>query len=326
MMASNPVSLPTPAWALSSKETLVIPPHLKPGDALAIVAPGFLVTPGQIAHFLPLAEAAGLQVRLGQHLYAEWGPFAGTDEQRLADLQWALDDPQTKAVFFGRGGYGLSRLLHRIDWRHFATRPKWLAGFSDLTLLLNQVVGMGTACLHSPVAISARKPEIIPYIEKTLGLLMGQPWQLDFAAEEGSVSQLDVTGPLIGGNLSLLASAVGTAAWPQLKGAILIIEEVGEAWYHVDRLFWHLRRAGVLDELKAVVIGQMTEMRPTRIDFPLSLPEIVQQALAGLNVPVVLGLPAGHDDEVNEPLPLGLPVRLRVENGLVRMEMVEPRS
>jgi muramoyltetrapeptide carboxypeptidase len=232
----------------------------------------------------------GFRFRLGAHALAQDGYLAGDDDARLADLQSALDAPDSKAVWFSRGGYGVARLLDRVR----LSRPKLLVGHSDLTVLLLHAARLHGACaLHGPFVSELGEPEAFHAASLT-AMLAGRAVTLPVSAAEVLLPGSGA-GPLVGGNLTVLAHALGTPFAPETRGAVLLLEDVGEEVYRLDRLLQHLRLAGVFEGVRAVLLGSLAAP-PTRRTFPgdRDLEQVLREALVPLDVPVVQGLPLGH--------------------------------
>jgi muramoyltetrapeptide carboxypeptidase len=263
---------------------------LSPGDQIDVVSASFAVRPERLTAGVAALESMGFRVRLGAHALAQDGYLAGADDARLADLQFALDAPDSKAVWFSRGGYGVARLLDRLRF----TRPKLLVGHSDLTVLLLRAARLQGACaLHGPFVSELGEPETF-HAASLADMLAGRTVTLPLPA--GSIVVPGrAAGPLVGGNLTVLAHALGTPFAPETRDAVLLLEDVGEEAYRLDRLFHHLRLAGVLEGVRAVLLGSL-EAPPTRRAFPCdrTVEDVLDDVLRPLGVPVVRGLPLGH--------------------------------
>ena len=234
-------------------------------------------------------ESMGFRVRVGAHALDGDGYLAGSDAVRLAELQQALDAPDSACVWFARGGYGMARLLDRVRPGH----RKLLVGHSDLTVLLHLAAASGARSLHGPFVSELGNGEAFhaPSLEAALA---GRPVVLPFSREQVLVPGR-AEGRLAGGNLTVLAHALGTSFAPETRGAVLLLEDVGEETYRLDRLLHHLRLAGVFDGVRAVLLGSL-DAPPTRRPFPpdRDLADVLREVLFPLGVPVVRGLPLGH--------------------------------
>ena len=269
-------------------------PLLKRGDRIAVVATGFAVRPELLDAGLARLRAMGLEPVLAPHAREVDGYLAGSDAQRAADLDAALRDPGLAGVWFARGGYGTARILGNVDWRPIARRPKTFVGFSDLTAFFAAASRRaGARCLHGPTVADLATDGA--WDEPSLRAALAGRAQT-FRPERGQVLVAGrASGPLVGGNLTVLAHLLGTRDAPRFEGAILFLEEIGEEAYRVDRLLTHLARAGVLGRVAGVLLGDF-DVPPTRREWPPDLPlaAVLGERLGGLGVPVVLGIPSGH--------------------------------
>jgi muramoyltetrapeptide carboxypeptidase len=311
---------------------LVRPPKLVPGSRIALVAPaGPLLERDDLTRAEALCGALGYEPVLGNNAYARYGYLAGSDEARLADLNSALRDDSIDAVWCIRGGYGSTRILDRIDYNEIARRPKALIGFSDITALLNAVIRVSSVVtFHGPVArasmseFTRRHFECVLASPNAAGRLgrLPEPAGLLIPREDRIVTLRGgrAEGPLLGGNLSLLQSLIGTPYCPELGGAILFLEDVGEELYRVDRMFAHLRNAGLLQGLAGVVVGRFSDLKRSGADGALGFDEVLTTYLAPLGVPVAYGFPVGHI-ESQWTLPLGVRARLDADN--CELELLE---
>jgi muramoyltetrapeptide carboxypeptidase len=291
----------------------IIAPFLQPGDVIGICAPARKVSPEEMKDGIDLLLAKGFQVKVSQHLYGEFNQFSGTDDERAADLQSLIDDSEVKAIVFARGGYGWVRIIDQINFSSLEKHPKWLIGFSDVTVLhshLNIHISMCT--LHAPMMINLmnekRNEEAT---DTTIDILTGK----NIRYSEKNLNALNrngiCEGELVGGNLSLLYALAGTPSDLATDGKILFIEDLDEYLYHIDRMIMQLKRAGKLTNLKGLIVGGMSDMRDNTIPFGKSAVEIISEAVAEYNYPVCFDFPSGHVDR-NLPLVLGADVRLEV--------------
>lgn len=286
---------PVPAPALARA-----PRWPRPGQPLGMVAPAGAFSPQAFEAGLRVLEdlAPGLTVRADQELAGRDGYFAGGDQERAAHLQGFLTDPGMGLVMAVRGGFGCSRLLPLLDLAACAQAGGCLLGFSDLTCLLNALAGRGLMALHGPVLTQLPRLDQ-PSLDDLAALLAGRrPWPLSLSGQ--GLRPGRATGPLLGGNLTLLCHLLGTPWFPPLKGAILLLEDTGEAAYRLDRLLTQLELAGVLSQAAGVAVGWLSQEAP----WPEGLAATVERRLAALSRPVVTGLPFGHG-VANRLLPLG---------------------
>ncbi|WP_250008414.1 LD-carboxypeptidase [Actinoplanes sp. M2I2] len=275
--------------------------RLGEGDLVALVSPSGASEPGRVAATVAALEGWGLRVRLGEHAGGRHAFFAGTDDERLADLNGALRDPAVRGVFCLRGGYGLQRIVDRVDFAAVRADPKVVLGFSDITALHAALWHeAGLATVHGPTAGQFdRGPASLTVRAARRAVTGGDPVAVTATRAEPTYAvRVDgvASGTLLGGNLSLLASTVGTPHALDLTGAILLLEEVEEQPYRVDRMLVQLRRAGWLRDLRGVAVGQFTRCADTNPHYPPIL-DVLREHLTPLGVPVLGGLPIGHGDE-----------------------------
>ncbi|GAA4451483.1 LD-carboxypeptidase [Phytohabitans houttuyneae] len=276
--------------------TALLPRALRPGDTVMLVSPSGPTRPERVARGIELLTGWGLRPLLAPNAYARQGYFAGADALRAADLNAAFADPEVRGVLCTRGGYGAQRIVDDIDMAAVRRDPKVVAGFSDITALqLALWRGARLATVHGPGAawLDERTPP--GSAESLRSALMATDPIVVKRVETEETAPVTVpgtaTGPLIGGNLSLIVSTVGTPDFPDLRGAILLVEDVSEAPYKVDRMLTHLRRAGALDGVAGVAVGQFTDCAD---GWPVTVSDVLAERLGDLGVPVLGGLPIGH--------------------------------
>jgi muramoyltetrapeptide carboxypeptidase len=314
-------------------KALVRPPRLVPGSRIALVAPaGPILEKDDVTRAEDLCRALDYEPLVGKNAYRKHGYLAGTDDERLADLNAALNDPGINAIWCIRGGYGSIRILDRVDYEAMARRPKALIGYSDITTLLNAVLRCtGVVTFHGPVARAAMPGFSRRHFMRVLGsneppgILERVPPPEDvLIPQESRIVTLGsgiAEGPLIGGNLTLMQCLVGTSYLPDFAGAILFLEDIGEHLYRVDRMLAHLRTVGVLQRLAGAIIGRFTELERAGPDGALGLDEVLATYFEPLRIPVAYGFPIGHI-EAQWTLPLGIRARLNADAGEV--ELLEP--
>ncbi|MBP6230775.1 MAG: LD-carboxypeptidase [Paludibacteraceae bacterium] len=287
------------------------PPFLKQGDTIAIISPSGVVEATLVFNAKEVLESWGYKVLLGHSYLAENGRFAGTDEQRIADIVWALTDENIHAVFCSRGGYGLIRLLDKIDWNKVVQSPKMIVGFSDITVLHNVCAQLGIYSVHSPMAKHLAIDALDSSSTYLRELLQGNV--PNYSVEPHPFNRNGkVEGKLIGGNLSVLYGLRGTPYDLDYTDAILVLEDIGERAYHLDRMMYNLLLGGVFTQIKGLVVGQFSDI-PTDESFPYSPYEIIQQVVSLYDFPVCYDFPVGHVKE-NFPLLLGAQYALTISS------------
>jgi muramoyltetrapeptide carboxypeptidase len=294
---------------MQAQTTMITPPYLEKGDTVAILATARKHIVKSMQPTIDLLESWGLHVVIGKSIGLEENQLAGTDAQRAADLQEQLDNPNIKAIWCARGGYGTVRVVDLIDFTQFKKHPKWLVGFSDVTVLHNHLNTMGYKSIHGimPISLAKATPEAI----ETLRLsLFGQP--LQYAIDSHPMNRIGkASGELVGGNLSILYSLLGSPSAIDCKDKILYIEDLDEYLYHIDRMMMNLKRNGCLESLKGIIVGSMTDMKDNDIPWGKNALEIVQDVTKKYDIPMIFNFPAGHIHD-NRALILGSNVTLEV--------------
>ena len=270
------------------------PPFLKKHDRVAIVSPSYAIGEDKIESAVRILAEWGLKAETGKNVLKREGPFAGSDDERISDFQKAVDDPSVRAVFCSRGGYGWLRIIDKIDFSPLRKSPKWFIGFSDVTVLhcwLTEKCKITS--IHGEMPLNyANKEKSQETLDSLRQAVFGNFRPVVWNGK--SVRAKEVAGEITGGNLSLLYSLIGTAAEPATHGKILFIEEVGEYLYHLDRMMHSLRLAGKLRNLKALVVGGMTEMTDSKTPWGMSAGETIASVVKGYRYPVFFNFPAGH--------------------------------
>jgi len=296
---------------------MIQPKKLKPGDKICIISPSRTIQEPQIREAIKILQQWGLQVELGKHVYDSYGYFAGTDNDRVSDLQMAIDDPEIRAVFCSRGGYGMSRILDDLNFEMLLKNPKWIIGFSDITALHIQLNNVGIQSVHGlmPVQYDYMGTEQSLQSLKTLLLTDSLDYQLPGKADniEG-----EVTGEIIGGNLSLLVDSLSTKSEIYTDGKILFVEEIDEYLYKLDRMFNQLKRGNKLSGLKGLVVGDFSEQKDTNIAFGQTLEQIVLHHTREFDYPIAFNIPIGHEP-YNLAIPCGRDMKLKVSKSAVTL-------
>ena len=308
---------------------MIQPPFLKEGDKIGICATARWLTLEQWEPAKRILESWGLVPVVMPQVFAQQGQLAGTDQDRIDGLMQCLQNPEIKAVLIARGGYGTVRVVDAIPDEVILKSNKWLCGYSDVTVLHNRWNNLGMATIHCsmPISFEACTPLAL---EQLRGALMGH-WQNRTWTGE-SQNWKDATAPLVGGNLSVIYSQLGSSTQLKTDGCFLLLEDVDEMFYHLDRMMQGLLRAGLLDSIKGIVVGGLTQMKDntpsygfsTDNPWGFSAEEIMMQYAERLNVPIVFGFPAGHWEQ-NEGVYLGRSLRIsrtEKDNQCFTMELV----
>lgn len=274
---------------------MIVPPALQKGDTIALISTARKIDENDLGFVLETLKAKGFDVQLGKHLLASHHQFCGTDEQRAADLQQAINDEHVRAILCFRGGYGTVRILDKVDFSPLVNHPKWIGGYSDVTALHNTLNGLGVASLHStmPVNFKNNTPESL---QSLFDGMTNKPLNYKFDAHPLNI-QGECRGKLVGGNLSMLYSLCGTKYDIDTSGCILFLEDLDEYLYHVDRMVQNLKLGGKLKNLKGLIVGGMTDMNDNDTPFGKQANETILEAVAEYDYPVCFGFPAGHIDD-----------------------------
>jgi muramoyltetrapeptide carboxypeptidase len=272
------------------------PPPIETGNSIGIVAPGRKIDALSIAATKQIVEDLGYNVVLGRNLYTQNHTYlSAADEERLSDLQFMLDSPDINAILCARGGYGTTRIIDRLDFTVFRKNPKWVCGFSDITALHLKLQQLGVQSIHSTMPIMFGKPESKSSIDSLFQALKGTPQTI-----EAKGSEFNKTGNsaavLVGGNLSLLADSLGTSTEVDTANKILVIEEIDEYLYKIDRLLVQLKRAGKLNNLAGLVVGHITDCKESELPFGETYQQIILNHVSAFNYPVGFNFPIGHDN------------------------------
>ncbi|MBP8066326.1 MAG: LD-carboxypeptidase [Flavobacterium sp.] len=286
-----------------------IPPYLKKGDTVAIVCTARKFFPEDAQPAIDLLKSWGLEAKLGKTIGLDSCQLGGTDSERAADLQEMLDDDNIKAIWCARGGYGTVRIIDSLDFTKFKKHPKWIMGFSDVTVLHSHLNTLGIASLHSimPFTVPKAPEEVKETLRKAL---FGE--KIKYVVEtKGYEFQGKAKGQLVGGNLSILYSLLGSKSSLNTKGKILFIEDLDEYLYHIDRMMQNLKRNGYFENLKGLIVGSMADMHDNEIPFGQNEVGIITAIAKDYNIPVCFYFPSGHQKD-NRTLVLGKEVELEI--------------
>lgn len=288
----------------------MMPPFLKSGDMVQIVSPASAIHPSYVEGAKRTLSEWNLKVLEGKYARSAYGRFAGTKEERIFDLQQALDDPEVKAIFMSRGGYGLVQIIDKINFEQFKKSPKWLIGFSDISILHAAVNRMGIASIHGIMAKHlAELPATSDAVVYLREILFGRlpVYQLPFHSLN---RQGKITAKLLGGNLSVLMGLRGTSFDLPFEDAVLFVEDTGEKPYQVDRMIQNLRIGGIFEKISGLIVGQFTDYESDPLMMQ-TIEEMFAEAVKNYSYPVCFNFPAGHID-YNLPLLLGENITLEV--------------
>lgn len=293
---------------------LITPPYLQKGDSIVILAPAGILKNREstILKAKKLAESWGLKVVLGKHIFNKNSHFAGTDEERAKDLQKALDNPNIKAIWSGRGGYGSVRVLDKLDYTVFLQHPKWIIGYSDITAFHSHIHNLGVETMHAMMGTSVDdEPEkIVETISSFKKAIFGN--QLKYTIPSSKYNRKGETkGQLVGGNLALIASMLGSDSQINTDGKIIFIEEIGEYKYSIDRMLQSLKRAGYFEKCNGLIIGDISKIKKNSTDWGYTIEELVLDVVKEYNFPIMFDFPAGHEAD-NRALIFGRDVQLSI--------------
>lgn len=295
---------------------MFVPASLKIGDTIGLVCTARKIDYDQILPAIEFFESKGFKVKVGESVGASYHQYAGDDHLRRRDLQKMLDDTTVKAIVSCRGGYGTVRIIDDLYYGNFLDKPKWIIGYSDVTALhshLNHVMGIGTLHATMPINFTTNTDAAI---QSLLDVLTGIP--LKYEIEGHSLNKFgSASGEVVGGNLSILYSLLGTKTLLHTSGRILFLEDLDEYLYHVDRMMMGLKRAGKLQGLAGLIVGGMTDMKDNLVPYGKNAEEIILEHVEEFNFPVCFGFPSGHIND-NRAIKLGSTARLDVSpNGVL---------
>ena len=291
---------------------MIFPKFIKEGATIGIVAPAGKIDNESVNYSKTFLHELGFKVVLGENVFDVYHQFAGSDTLRASDLQHMLNCSDVDVIMCARGGYGTSRIINNLDFTHFLQSPKWIVGYSDITVLHSMLQNrLGVASIHGPMPKNfPGKSHEDQDIKNLFDILKGELPR--YEVQDNPLNRPgEAEGVLIGGNLSILYSLRGTSLDFDPHGKILFIEDVGEYLYHLDRMMMNLKNGGVLKCLRGMIVGQFTEMKDSETPFGATPYEIIHEAVKEYNYPVLFGFPAGHG-AVNQPLVFGKRITLSV--------------
>ena len=299
---------------------MIIPPYLQAGDTIALTASARSITREQIQQAVQLLEAAGFKVLIDEDLFRVHHQFGGNDQERADFFNAMLRHQEVKALWNVRGGYGTGRMVDGIDFEYLRLHPKWLIGFSDYTVIhghVNRQLDMASLHATMPIFLWNKTGEELKEVENAvnsmISVLKGEPLSLDLSnCKAYNVKAFEAQ--VVGGNLSVLLSMMGTASEPDLNGKILFIEDLDEYFYHIDRMMQTLRRSGKLANLKALLVGSFIQMHDHTVPFGSDVEAIIKDHCLDYNYPLIFGVNSGHHLE-NMAIPFGVPAKF--QNGIL---------
>lgn len=290
-------------------------PALKRNDLIRIVSPAKAIEQSFVDFAQSYLESKGYRVVLGEHTLGRSHYLSGTDAERMADMQDALDDPDCKAILCARGGYGSIRIVDKLNWAGFLRQPKWLVGFSDITIFHNQIQAFGLPSIHATMPLNFQS-NTEDALQSLFAALDGKTLKYSYPISSGYFKPGIADGILIGGNLAVLHALLGTPKIPDFRNAILFIEDIGEYLYAIDRMLNSLELAGVFDKISGLIIGGMTNIKDTNPPLGLNMEEIIREKTWFRNFPVCMNFPAGHLED-NRALILGHEALLKVGESVI---------
>jgi muramoyltetrapeptide carboxypeptidase len=290
---------------------MISPQSLMSGDLILIVSPAKAIAPQLIKNAQEFFRARGYRTEIGAHASGQFNYFSGTDEERQADMQWAIDHPEAKAIWCARGGYGAIRIIEKLQWASMLTQPKWLIGFSDITNFHCKLLQLSVESIHGtmPLNFAENSDEsfktLFNSLETNTNILQ---WK-----DPNSING-QCTGETVGGNFSILYSLLGTPICPNFSGKILFLEDLAEQWYHIDRMFESFALKGVFEQISGLILGGFTEMKDTAIPTNFNLQSIVERHFLYRKIPIVYNASLGHMPD-NQAIIVGRKSTLSIQNG-----------
>lgn len=299
-----------------------IPPYLKKGDTIALVCTARKFTPEEAQPAIKLLESWGLKVKLGQTIGLDNFQLGGSDSERANDFQTMLDNDSIQGIWCARGGYGTVRIIDKINFSNFIKKPKWIMGFSDVTVLHSHIHNLGVATLHSIMPFSVPKAEEAAK-ESMRKTLFGENISYEIASSSYK-KKGKANGVLVGGNLSILYSLLGSESSINTENKILYIEDLDEYLYHIDRMMMNLKRNGYFDKIKGLIVGGMTDMHDNQIPFGRNASEIILDITQEFDIPICFDFPAGHLSD-NRALILGEEIEFEVTESSTQVRFMNSK-
>ena len=276
---------------ISMNASAHIPP-LQKGDLISITAPAKSIDASYVHFAANYLEEKGFRVDISKHCLGEYHYFSGTDEERALDLNRAIENPEVKAILCARGGYGCIRIVDQLNWNMFSETPKWLIGFSDVTVFHHHLQGLGFPSIHGSMPLNFEENST-EALDTLLAAISGHSYSISSPTHPSNQFG-EAEGTLVGGNLSIIYSLLGTKDKTSFEGGILFIEDLAEQRYHLDRMLHALIRSGAADGLKGLIVGSFTSMQDTAVPYGKECEDIILEHFGGINIPIAFGFPAGH--------------------------------
>lgn len=302
-----------------SEHIIISPKALQPGDTIALISPAKAIEAELVEHAKKFFEGRGYKVLISKHAKGQHNYFSGTEAERLNDLQWAIDHPDVKAIMCNRGGYGAIHLLEKANFANLLREPRWLVGFSDITNFHCLAYHLGIESIHSTMPLNFEKntPQSLETLLSAIGSSTTSfEWETTEHNYEGRAENV-----VLGGNLAILYSLLGTKFFPNLENAILFIEDVGEQAYALDRMLHAFQLAGVWDKISGLIVGGLTDISDTVVPTKLNFCDTVTELLKYRKIPVAFKAPIGHKDD-NRAVIVGRKGTLIVEKEKVSFSQV----
>tara|TARA_Y100001934_G_scaffold36055_1_gene41350 strand:- start:977 stop:1885 length:909 start_codon:yes stop_codon:yes gene_type:complete len=299
---------------------MIIPNFLQAGDVVGIVSTARKITRNELLPAIHTFKSWGLKIFLGKNLYSEDNQFAGNDNQRLNDLQSMLDNKKVKAIICARGGYGTVRIIDSLDFSIFKKQPKWIVGYSDVTVLHLHLNNLGFATLHSTMPINFQD-NTKKSLNSLKNALFGTNRSISYKSNKACKDAI-ISGKLVGGNLSIIYSILGTNSDIDTKEKILFLEDIDEYLYHIDRMIVSLKRNGKLKYLKALIVGSFTNIKDNEIPFGSTVEEIIKHHTNEYNYPICFDFPSGHIKD-NQSLIFGAETCININSNNVILQQTQ---
>lgn len=287
------------------------PINIKKGDTIAIIAPAKAIEKEYIDFAIQIIEENGYRPIVSKHCLGKYNYFSGTIEERTKDLQWAIENEDVKAILCARGGYGCIQIIDKVDWVKFLLKPKWLIGFSDVTVFHQYLSTKKIRSLHATMPLNFKSNSDLS-LSNLFEIIEKGKISYSWSTEVNNIVRDEwVSGEIIGGNLTVLCGMIGTKYQPNYENKILFIEDIGEHLYGIDRSFHQLANSDVLNQIKGLIVGDFSNIKDTTPPFGLDLQDLIKSHFSKNTIPIAFDFPAGHCDD-NQPLIFGKTATLKV--------------